>query len=177
MDRNNVQIRDNVLTEEELRKLLNVMLLDSAQNNRTIPWSISNMYESGKDRMCEEKEAFFWTHTFHDRQRVESKYFDILHPLLDKIKPKALVRIRANCNTITDRIIEHGYHTDVPEWTNCTTSIFYLNTNNGYTIFEEDGSKVQSVENRLCTFPCSVKHSSTKATDVTQRVVIYFNFF
>ena len=174
---NNVQIRDDVLTEEELKKLQNVMLLDSTRNNKTVPWGISNMYESGKNRMCEEKEAFFWTHTFHDRQRVESKYFDILFPLLDKINPRALVRIRANCNTITDRIIEHGYHTDVPEWTNCNTSIFYLNTNNGYTLFEEDGSKVQSVANRLCTFPCAVRHSSTTATDVTQRVVINFNYF
>ena len=174
---NNVQIRDNVLTGEELKNLQDAMLLDSAQNNRTIPWGISNMYESGKNRMCEEKEAFFWTHTFHDRQRVESKYFDILFPLLDKINPKALVRIRANCNTITDRIIEHGYHTDIPPESNCNTSIFYVNTNNGYTLFEEDGFKVQSVENRLCTFPCSVRHSSTTATDVTQRVVINFNYF
>ena len=174
---NNVQIRDNVLTGEELKNLQDAMLLDSAQNNRTIPWGISNMYESGKNRMCEEKEAFFWTHTFHDRQRVESKYFDILFPLLDKINPKALVRIRANCNTITDRIIEHGYHTDIPPESNCNTSIFYVNTNNGYTLFEEDGSKVHSVENRLYTFPCSVRHSSTTATDVTQRVVINFNYF
>ena len=174
---NNVQIRDNVLTGEELKNLQDAMLLDSAQNNRTIPWGISNMYESGKNRMCEEKEAFFWTHTFHDRQRVESKYFDILFPLLDKINPKALIRIRANCNTITDRIIEHGYHTDIPPESNCNTSIFYVNTNNGYTLFEEDGFKVQSVENRLCTFPCSVRHSSTTATDVTQRVVINFNYF
>ena len=174
---NNVQIRDNVLTGEELKNLQDAMLLDSAQNNRTIPWGISNMYESGKNRMCEEKEAFFWTHTFHDRQRVESKYFDILFPLLDKINPKALVRIRANCNTITDRIIEHGYHTDIPPESNCNTSIFYVNTNNGYTLFEEDGSKVHSVENRLYTFPCAVRHSSTTATDVTQRVVINFNYF
>ena len=175
---NNVQIRDNVLAEEELSKLQNVMLLDSTQNNRTIPWHISNMYESEDDIMCEKKEAFLFYHTFHDRQRVESKYFEILYPLLDKINPKALVRIRANCNTVTDRIIEHGHHTDLPaEGINCTTSIFYLNTNNGYTLFEEDGSKVQSIENRLCTFPCSVRHSSTTATDVTQRVVINFNYF
>ena len=174
---NDVQIRDNVLTEEELRKLQNIMLLDSTQNNKTIPWSISNMYGSIEDSMCEEKEAFFWTHTFHDRQRVESQYFNILFPLLDKINPLALVRIRANCNTITDKIIEHGYHTDIPPETNCKTSIFYLNTNNGYTLFEEDGSKVHSVENRLCTFPCSVRHSSTTSTDVTQRVVINFNYF
>ena len=41
---NNVQIRDNVLTEEELRNLQNAMVLDSTKNNKTIPWGISNMY-------------------------------------------------------------------------------------------------------------------------------------
>ena len=174
---NNFQIRDNVLTEEELSKLQNVMLLDSTQNNKTIPWHISNMYESEDNIMCEEKEAFFWTHTFHDRQRVESKYFEIMYPLLDKINPKALIRIRANCNIITDRIIEHGYHTDVPSGTNCRTSIFYLNTNNGYTKFKEAGSIVNSVANRLLTFSSDMKHTSTTATDVTQRVVINFNYF
>jgi hypothetical protein len=178
MSNNNVQIRDDVLPEEELRKLQTAMLLDSDKRNTTIPWYISNMYPTKEDAMCEQKEAFYWTHTFHNRQRVESEHFRILYPLLDKINPKALVLIRANCNTITDRIIEHGHHTDFPaEGINCTTSIFYLNTNNGYTLFEEDGSKVQSIENRLCTFPCSVRHSSTTATDVTQRVVINFNYF
>ena len=180
---NNVQIRDNVLAEEELRKLQNVMLLDYDKRNRTIPWYIHNMYPTKQDAMCEQKEAFYWIHTFHNRQRVESEYFEILYPLLDKINPKALVRIRANCNTITDRIIKHGYHTDVPEWTNCTTSIFYLNTNNGYTKFKEDGialtdgSIVNSVANRLLTFPSDTRHTSTTATDVTQRVVINFNYF
>jgi len=58
---NNVQIRDNVLTEEELRELQNAMLLDSTQNNKTIPWHISNMYGNIQEAtaMCEEKEAFF----------------------------------------------------------------------------------------------------------------------
>ena len=171
---NNVQIRDNVLAEEELRKLQNVMLLDSTQNNRTIPWHISNMYESKYDIMCEEKEAFFWIHTFHDRQRVESKYFDILFPLLDKINPKALVRIRANCNTITDRIIEHGYHTDVPSGANCITSIFYLNTNNGYTEFENK-TKVQSKENTLILFAGHLAHRSINQTDKNIRINLNIN--
>ena len=152
------------------------MLLDSTQNNTTIPWGISNMYGSIQEAMCEEKEAFFWTHTFHDRQRVESKYFDILHPLLDKINPKALIRIRANCNTITDRIIEHGYHTDIPERTGSTTSIFYLNTNNGYTLFEEDGSKVHSVANRLLTFPTLTEHTSSSCTNAPYRININLNY-
>ena len=171
----NLLIRDNVLTEEELSKLQSVMLLDSTQNNTTIPWGISNMYGNIQEAMCEKKEAFFWTHTFHDRQRVESQYFNILFPLLDKINPLAIVRIRANCNTITDRIIEHGYHTDIPLGINCTTSIFYLNTNNGYTLFDKE--RVLPKENRAVFFNPNEPHQSSRCSDQNIRMNINFNYF
>ena len=57
-----------------------------------------------------------------------------------------------------------------------TTSIFYVNTNNGYTEFE-DGTKVESVENRLVTFSLNMKHRGTSCTDEKTRVVINFNYF
>jgi len=52
----------------------------------------------------------------------------------------------------------------------------YVNTNNGYTKFE-DGTKVESVANRLVTFPANMKHKGTSCTDEKIRVVINFNYF
>ena len=40
---------------------------------------------------------------------------------------------------------------------NSLTSILYINTNDGYTKFE-DGTIVESVENRLVTFDSRMKH-------------------
>ena len=57
-----------------------------------------------------------------------------------------------------------------------STSIFYVNTNNGYTKFE-DGTKVESVANRMVTFPSNMKHTGTSCTDERIRVVINFNYF
>ena len=57
-----------------------------------------------------------------------------------------------------------------------TTSIFYVNTNNGYTKFE-DGTKVESVANRMVIFPSNMKHIGTSCTDEKTRVVINFNYF
>ena len=57
-----------------------------------------------------------------------------------------------------------------------TTSIFYMNTNNGYTEFE-NGAKVESVENRMVVFPAEMKHRGTSCTDKKIRVVINFNYF
>ena len=57
-----------------------------------------------------------------------------------------------------------------------TTSIFYINTNNGYTKFE-NGEKVESVANRMVTFSTNLKHTGTSCTDERTRVVINFNYF
>ena len=57
-----------------------------------------------------------------------------------------------------------------------TTSIFYVNTNNGYTKFE-DGTKVESVANRMVTFSTNMKHLGTSCTNEKRRIVINFNYF
>jgi hypothetical protein len=56
-----------------------------------------------------------------------------------------------------------------------TTLILYMNTNNGYTEFE-DGMKVESVANRIVSFPEETKHRGTSCTDEKIRMVINFNF-
>ena len=56
------------------------------------------------------------------------------------------------------------------------TAIFYVNSNNGYTIFKESKKKVRSVENRLVIFPSELEHCGGSCTDNKQRVVINFNF-
>ena len=50
-----------------------------------------------------------------------------------------------------------------------------MNTNDGYTLFE-DGTKVESVMNRLVTFPYTMKHAGTTCTNSPFRMVINFNY-
>ena len=57
-----------------------------------------------------------------------------------------------------------------------TTAIFYANTNNGYTKFE-NGLIVESVANRMVFFSADMKHTGTSCTDEKTRVVINFNYF
>lgn len=65
-------------------------------------------------------------------------------------------------------------HTDFE--CDCMTSIFYVNTNNGYTLFKNN-QKVKSIENRMVIFKSSEIHSSVTCTDSKVRCVINFNFF
>ena len=61
------------------------------------------------------------------------------------------------------------------EITQCKTCVFYLNTNDGYTMFK-DGTKVESVENRLVLFDSQTQHCGTSCTDKRKRVVLNINY-
>ena len=50
------------------------------------------------------------------------------------------------------------------------------NDGDGYTEFE-DGTKVESIENRFVTFPSNLHHGGTTCTDQKRRVVINLNYF
>ena len=130
----------------------------------------------------EDKNEFQFTHLFYFDFVSLSIHFEIFKPILEKIKPISLWRIKANLLTITPNIIESGFHSDLGEYLpeeklkQWTTSIFYMNTNNGYTKFE-DGTIVESVANRMVTFPANMKHCGTSCTDEKRRIVINFNYF
>ena len=99
-------------------------------------------------------------------------------PILKIIGKVDILRIKANMTRRTDTIIEHGYHIDYKEKIppNALTSIFYVNTNNGYTKFE-DGTIIESIANRFISFPAELRHTGTTCTDKNNRLVIYFNYY
>ena len=73
--------------------------------------------------------------------------------------------------------MKHDFHVDITNTTNPSVmvSILYMNTNNGWTELE-DGTKVQSVANRLVTFPNYVKHRSVSCSDQTYRMVLNLDY-
>ena len=71
-----------------------------------------------------------------------------------------------------------SFHTDFQDEqkNGVTTSILYINTNNGGTQFE-DGTRVKSIANRVVTFDCSTKHAPVSCTDKKRRIVVNFNYY
>ena len=55
-------------------------------------------------------------------------------------------------------------------------ALLFLNTNDGYTKFE-DGTKVESIANRMVIFPTNIKHTGTTCTDQQSRIVLNINWF
>lgn len=95
--------------------------------------------------------------------------FDYLEP-----KPKAIARIKANLYPNQNEFVYHNEHRDYKE--PHRGAILYINTNNGFTVLE-DGTKIESIRNRLLLFDSSQKHRSTNCTDDWGRLIINFNYF
>ena len=159
------KITDNFLSKEEFSQVKSIMIDESR-----LPWYFNDFVLSKNEDKGEEWQ---FTHTFFNNWRWQSDYSIDIAPLLDKINPKAWLRIKANLGVKSNSIREQGWHTDYDF--PCTTAVFYLNDNDGYTIFE-DGTKVESKANRLVEFDSQYKHSGTTHTDTVKRVVINLNY-
>lgn len=158
-----IKIIDNLLDEDAFVSLQSFLL------GADFAWHFNEYvdYEGEKDK-------FQFTHSFYKLNQPYSAYYDVVNPILDTFDLFAIVRIKANLLTRTPKIVVNNYHVDHDK-KNWNTSIFYINTNNGYTQFK-DGTIVNSVANRLITFPSEMAHRGTSCTDEKSRVVINFNW-
>jgi hypothetical protein len=158
-------IKDNFLDQADFEKLKDIML------GNKFPW----YFADGVTLDLQHKDHFYWTHGFFmDDKGVNSSAYEILDPLLKKLKIKALIRIKANLYSNQGKIIEHEKHTDLPF--KHKGAIFSLNTCNGFTTLK-DNTKIKSVANRLLLFDPSQPHYSSTCTDAKVRCNININYF
>lgn len=122
------------------------------------------------------KEHWYFTHMFMRDGIILSRYYEHINEIFfksGKIENDSIIRIKANLYPRDNKIIEHEWHSDYP-YKHCG-ALFYINTNNGVTELH-DGTKINSVENRMLFFDPSQKHRSTNCTDELYRMNINFNF-
>ena len=158
----NIKIIDNFLNEDDLNNLKNQFL------NYNFPWYFQEGVVFEKDG------DFQYTHTFFNNNKINSDYFDLLKPFLSLLNIKSIVRIKLNLTTKENTIRKFDLHTDVPFI--CNTAIFYLNNNNGKTVFNNK-KEIESVENRIVIFPSNLEHMGTTHTDTNYRMVLNLNYF
>jgi hypothetical protein len=118
---------------------------------------------------------FQFTHLFYSDISGQSPELKNLTALIEKINPSRVYRIKANLNPITDVTRQSGWHTDFGDELVCTTAVFYLNKNNGCTVFKNN-ERVESVPNRLLMFDSRLEHAGTSCTDSNFRSVINLNY-
>lgn len=162
-----MQVIDDYLPEQQFLDIHNTML------SPNFPWYFANSVVS-KDLLCREQYNYQFGHSFYYNYGFQSEYTKIIIPILEKLNPSAILRIKGILLPREDKNIEHGYHID--NTCNSKVAIYYVNTNNGYTKFSE-GPKVDSISNRIVIFNSNEYHTGATCTDEKVRVAINFNYF
>ena len=162
-----MKIIDNYLDENSFK------IISETMSSDMFPWFF-NDYKTDFDLNDNSVFNYQFTHRFYYNSRVTSKYFDsLLNPILKKINAKALIRIKANLNPVSHELIRYDKHVD--QAYSCKAAIYYVNSNDGYTMF--DNQKVESKGNRIVFFDSDTLHSCTNSTDCKNRMLLNFNYF
>ena len=150
-----MKVIDNFLDQDSFNHFKNII------TGQYFPWYFNNQKVLDDNHL----DNYQFVNTFKDGNTAM--------PLLDVFKEKLNVfnflRAKLNCTTRTNKIFEFKSHRDLD--VNCLISIFYINSNNGYTKFE-NGQKIESIENRLITFDNNLKHNGTTSTNSQTRIVL-----
>lgn len=158
-----IEVKDNFLTDDEFKTVTEIL------HPKFVPWSFQQVV-GDEESNVDATDNFQFSYTI----LPETLYYPCLVALFDKMDMEVHFRLKVNLNPKAPKIIEHGYHIDLP-LPQSKTAVFYLNTNNGYTAFET-GEKVESVANRIVMFDSHIKHTGTTCTDVIAREVLNINY-
>jgi len=161
-----IKIIDNFLSKKEHKDI------EKTITGFFFPWFYNDtiVYED------DPKNWFQFTHLFYNcYDDRKSNAFHLIEPIIKKIDPLVLLKVKANLQPLTKKIEEHSFHTDFENEEKVTTAIYYVNTNDGYTLFKT-GEKVISVANRFTEFNNTQLHTGTTCTNTKVRLVINFNY-
>jgi len=175
------EVIDNFLDEEYFNSLVDLFTqtVPGFRGYGLMPWYFfSNVLrpedvEKHEKLVTQNKIFYEFNSVLYDQRSPTSPYYENMIPLLDKLDARCLIRIKANLYPNTEILQEHALHVDYhfPH----SGALLSLNTCDGYTKFE-DGTKIDSVANRVLLFDPSIEHCSTSTTNVPARFNIIINY-
>ena len=161
------KIIDNALSKNDAEYIKNAMM------GSEFPWFYSSTVAWDNDE--KDLSQYYFTHSFYRQDSWNSPWGEkILPPILSILQPKSLIRIKGNFYPKSNINVANNVHKDLPF--SHRGAIYYVNSNDGFTVLE-DGTKIESIENRILLFDPSLDHNSTNCTDQHGRVNINLNFF
>jgi len=169
LNMSDIKIIDNFLDKDAHQKMLDDIGHLHLQYHTPVVYEQSLNLKSNT-----QKYDWQMVHIFYDHPFGISPQFEFVAPFIEVLQPMILIRVKLNLTTCTETILEHGLHIDINPVEDARimrSAVYYLNTNNGYTVFES-GEKVESVANRLLDFPANLKHSGTTCTDTKTRLAL-----
>ena len=176
----NLEIIDNFLPPEEFERISEVF------TGQDFPWFVNKVKVMHVARMFDPKlqaaEIYNWqmVNYLYGNGQPLSQMYEYPLPIINLLKPRALIRIKANLNHHTDSL--HSMHSILIVVSMVVKSLkeqrllsFILIVIMVYTKFHN--GRVDSVANRLVKFPVNTPHSGTSTTNEKYRVVLNINYF
>ena len=166
-------INQKVIVKDNLLDISEHDIIHDTLFSNDFPWYYRPDQVEGK------KDGSFFAHQFFWGIKGYIETTDLIMPIIHKLMPiNAFVSIRANMLINKGKPNVSDWHQDFGhlDSNEIKTAIYYVNTNNGYTELRDYG-KVESVANRLVTFPNKMDHRAVAQTDEESRVVINFNYY
>ncbi len=170
-----IEIYDDFLEEKDHKLIYDYFMgnMDKGDIENSMCWTwLDGISQKGDGHFQLVHQVFF-------NNTPISPAWQLMKPIIDKEEVIGLARIKANCLVKTEKeiIFDWAFHTDFHDLGDeAITAIYYVNSNNGKTIFE-DGKYVESVANRFVRFPHYMKHTGSTCTDEDRRVIINFNYY
>tara|TARA_R110002012_G_scaffold33002_3_gene96972 strand:- start:98 stop:589 length:492 start_codon:yes stop_codon:yes gene_type:complete len=155
-----MKIIENFLDDQEFKDIHHNLL------NIDLPWYFNERCLTADSPI--ENQHYQFTHLFFTEHKTR-QFYQLVEPLVNKINPSSIHRIKANCNPKTEKIIETGMHEDTFD-NRYTSSVFFINDNDGYCKIGNE--KIYSKANRLVTFNSTTRHTGTTCTNTIRRVLI-----
>jgi hypothetical protein len=167
-----VETIKNFLPDEEFNNLISVL-------DENFPWYLGNTIDDFDEYnktplkgYKASKKTKQLRHLFiHPERGENSSYASLIYPIVFRLGGSKVLKAKLNLNFNSGEQIVGGWHNDVPIETNSKVAILYLNTNNGYTLLE-DNTKIKSEANKLAKFDNIMMHTCVSQTDTNERYVL-----
>jgi|APSaa5957512535_1039671.scaffolds.fasta_scaffold115156_2 hypothetical protein len=176
-----VEIKDDYLPLEYFEYLKREV------SSSYFPWFFNDFvnYENNEELLAAENAQYplapkslghQLTHSFVLQGEAKSEYLGILKGLLSQMGVLRVIRAKVNSTRQGDHSFRTGFHRDWEGESGVKVGVLYLNSCNGGTLLD-DGTFIESVENRLVIFDSNTKHSGVLHSDDTpRRLVLNLNF-
>ncbi|AIX36790.1 hypothetical protein Syn7803US79_154 [Synechococcus phage ACG-2014a] len=170
-----IKVFQNFLPDEDFKSIQNLV------NGPDFPW----FWNDSVTALGSTDDIGQFTHTLYTPNNgVQSNLYGQFKSILEKLLLTddsgdnfmgLLYRAKLNLNPRQSTNVMIGdYHIDftVP----CQTALYYFNTNNGYTAFEDVNDVIYNEENTMVIFPSHIKHVGHSCTDAAFRTVLNLNY-
>jgi hypothetical protein len=164
-----VEVIDNFLDPSTFKEIQEIFL------GSELPW---NYYDFKVDQKESESKVLYQSQMVHIFYNHFSPgpYYPVVSPIIQKLEAASIIKIKANLTFPWNKVEKFSPHVD-NGYIGTKTAVFYLNSNDGKTIFSGHNEGVESIENRMIIFPSSTLHYGTTHTNSKSRVVLNINFF